>query len=250
MFAPCILIPTYDNPNTVREVVLRVREYLPNVVVIDDGSGPQGREAVASIGREGLARVFHREKNGGKGAAVKSGFAFAHELGFTHALQVDADGQHALADIPRFLDIAKSAPEALILGEPEFDESAPIGRRIARKITVFWTNRETGGRVIHDPMCGFRVYPVVTALRVANPCGDRMDFDPEIAVRIAWTGAPVLNVPTRVRYISRADGGVSHFKLVLDNWLITRMHSRLMWHRVSCMILGRTLTPSFGSSDS
>jgi glycosyltransferase involved in cell wall biosynthesis len=250
VFAPCILIPTYDNPNTVRDVVLRVREHLPHVVVIDDGSGPKGRSAVESVGQEGLAHVFHREKNGGKGAAVKSGFAFARELGFTHALQVDADGQHALDDIPRFLEIAKSAPDALILGEPEFDESAPIGRKIARKITVFWTNRETGGRFIHDPMCGFRVYPLETALRVASPCGERMDFDPEIAVRIAWTGAPVMNVPTRVRYISRAEGGVSHFKLFLDNWLIARMHSRLMWHRVSCLILGRSLTPAFGSSDS
>ncbi|WP_420829412.1 glycosyltransferase [Nannocystis pusilla] len=99
-FRPCALIPTFDNPRTVRDVVLRVKAHLPDVVVIDDGSGPEGRAAVEAIGAEGLAHVRRRPHNGGKGAAVKTGFQFAHELGYTHALQVDADGQHDLGDIP------------------------------------------------------------------------------------------------------------------------------------------------------
>lgn len=245
-FRPCILVPTYDNPRTIRDVVLRVREHLADVVVVDDGSGPESRAAVETIGREGLAHVHHRATNGGKGAAVKSGFAFARELGFTHAVQVDADGQHALEDIPEFLALARSAPSALILGQPEFDASAPIGRRIGRQITIFWTNLEAGGGVIRDPMCGFRVYPLDAALRASRPCGDRMDFDPEIAVRVVWTGAPVMNVRTRVRYVPQSEGGVSHFKLFLDNWLIARMHTRLMLHRVWCSIFRRPLVPVLG----
>lgn len=241
-FRPCILVPTYDNPRTVRGVVERARAHLRDVIVVDDGSGPEGREVVAALAREGLAHVCHRERNGGKGAAVKTGFELAHELGYTHALQVDADGQHALDDVPRFLDIARAHPQALVLGQPVFDGTAPMGRRIGRRITIFWTWVEAGD-AIGDAMCGFRVYPLEVALRACPGTGDRMDFDPEIAVRIAWTGAPILKVPTKVRYVPRTEGGVSHFRMLRDNWLITRMHTRLVWHRVVCAVFGRALVP-------
>lgn len=243
MFRPCILIPTYDNPRTVRDVVLRAREHLADVVVVDDGSGPENRAAVEALGHEGLAHVTHRSANGGKGAAVKTGFAFARSLGFTHAVQVDADGQHALADVPAFVEAARRDPRALVLGQPRFDASAPIGRRIGRQISIFWTRVEAGADVVGDPLCGFRCYPLDVALRVAGPTGDRMDFDPEIAVRIAWTGAPIVKIPTHVVYVSREAGGVSHFKLFLDNWLIARMHTRLAWHRVFSTMLRRPLLP-------
>ncbi len=123
---------------------------------------------------------------------MKTGFLAARELGCTHALQVDADGQHTTSDIPRFLEAARGDPEALVLGSPLFDDSAPRSRLIGRKITQFWTNIETFGRVIHDPMCGFRVYPLDAAIR-ARAWGDAMDFDPEIAVRLCWSGVRVLN---------------------------------------------------------
>ncbi|MCB9565661.1 MAG: glycosyltransferase family 2 protein [Myxococcales bacterium] len=222
-FRPCALIPTYNNPDTVGDVVDRVRAQIPDVVVVDDGSGPAGRAAVEAIGRSGRAHVTHREVNGGKGAAVKTGFRLAAELGFTHALQVDADGQHALEDIPRFLEVAAEHPDALILGAPIYDESAPRSRLIGRKITQFWTNIETHGQVIDDPMCGFRVYPLAAALAIGKT-GDRMDFDIEVAVKIAWLGVPVINLPTRVRYF---EGGVSHFDMLWDNVRISWMHTRL-----------------------
>jgi glycosyltransferase involved in cell wall biosynthesis len=224
-FRPCILIPTYDNPRTIRDVVLAVKAIVPDVVVVDDASGEANRREVEKLGEEGLALVTRREKNGGKGAAVKTGFAFASEHGFTHALQVDADGQHALEDIPRFLAAAHEQPGALILGAPVYDASAPRGRLIGRQITRFWTNIETYGRVIDDPMCGFRVYPVAPACEVAPRCGMRMDFDIEIAVRLVWAGLPVVNLPTKVRY---HEGGVSHFHLVRDNARISWMHSKLV----------------------
>lgn len=225
-FRACALIPTYDNPRTVRAVVERVRAHIPDVVVVDDGSGPEGAAAVAALGRDGLAHVTRRACNGGKGAAVKTGFAFARELGFTHALQVDADGQHALEDIPRFLATAQASPQALVLGAPVYDASAPKGRLIARKITLFWTDVEAGRGTITDPMCGFRVYPLDAAL-AAPRTGDRMDFDIEIAVRMAWMGVPIINLPTKVRYLARDEGGVSHFHLLRDNLRIGWMHTRL-----------------------
>jgi glycosyltransferase involved in cell wall biosynthesis len=241
-FRVCALIPTYDNPRTVRAVVERVRAHVPEVVVVDDGSAAEGREAVAQLGRDGLAHVTRREQNGGKGAAVKTGFAFARSLGFTHALQVDADGQHRLEDIPRFLATAQARPDALVLGAPQYDATAPVGRLIGRKITLFWTAVEAGRGVITDPMCGFRVYPLDAAL-AAPRTGDRMDFDIEIAVRMSWMGVPIVNLPTQVRYLAREEGGVSHFHMLRDNLRIAWMHSRLamtalLW-RPLLRVLGR-----------
>lgn len=237
-FRPCILVPTYDNPATIGEVVRRVRAHLPEVVVVDDGSGPEGRAACEALAAEGLAHVFHREVNGGKGAAVKTGFSRAYELGYTHALQVDADGQHALDDVPRFLEVARAHPDALVLGAPVFDASAPAARQIGRRITIFWVNLETGGPVIADPMCGFRVYPLAAANEVEVP-SDMMDFDPEVAVRLVWHGVPVINLPTRVRYVSEDEGGVSHFRLFKDNFLISWMHTRLCVEKVFGILRGR-----------
>jgi polyprenyl-phospho-N-acetylgalactosaminyl synthase len=234
-FAPCVLVPTYDNPATIRNVVERVRAYCPEVVVIDDGSAPEGRRACDVLREEKLAHVVHRARNGGKGAAVKTGFAHARELGYTHALQVDADGQHALEDVPRFLQIAQSNRDALVLGAPIFDQSAPKSRQIGRKITIFWVNFETGGEIIKDPMCGFRVYPITPAIE-AKVWSDRMDFDPEIAVRLAWRGVPIINVPTKVRYLP---GGVSHFRLFGDNVRISWMHTRLCVQKIFGSMIGR-----------
>jgi polyprenyl-phospho-N-acetylgalactosaminyl synthase len=234
-FRPCVLIPTYDNPRTIRDVVERARGALSDVLVVDDGSHAEAREELERIAKDGLAMVVHRDTNGGKGAAVKTGFRALTERGYTHALQIDADGQHDLGDAERFLELGRADPDALVLGQPIFDGSAPLGRRIGRRITIFWTRVE-GGRSIGDPMCGYRLYPLAHAVPASEGTGDRMDFDPEIAVRIVWRGARALHVPTRVHY---ERGGVSHFSLWRDNWLISKMHSRLMWRKMSALFLGR-----------
>jgi glycosyltransferase involved in cell wall biosynthesis len=240
-FRPAALIPTYDNPQTIARVVRDVRVHMRHVLVVDDGSGEEGARACAELEASGLAMVVRRELNGGKGAAVKTGLLALKERGFTHAFQIDADGQHAISDMPRFLGAAESHPEALVLGSPEFDASAPRARRWGRKLTTFWTHLETLGPVISDSMCGFRVYPVESALH-ACARGDAMDFDPEIAVRIAWGGTPVLNLQTRVRYVDHADGGVSHFRLFRDNVLISWMHTRMVMTALM-RVLGRKARP-------
>jgi glycosyltransferase involved in cell wall biosynthesis len=227
-FRPCVLVPTFDNPATVRRVVLEARKHIDDVLVVDDGSSEEGRAAVEAIGRDALARTVFRTKNGGKGAAVKTGFLAARDLGYSHAVQVDADGQHALDDLPRFLDTARAHPDTLVLGCPVFDASAPNSRLVGRRITQFWSTVETFGRVIADPMCGFRVYPLPPAI-AARARGDAMDFDPEIAVRMVWAGVPVINLPTRVRYVSADEGGVSHFRMFHDNALISWMHTRMVF---------------------
>ncbi len=223
----CALVPTFDNPRTLEGVVREICKHLQDVVVIDDGSGEPARRVAEGLARDGLAAVVHRATNGGKGAAVKTGFVEARRLGFTHALQIDADGQHCIDDVPRFLRACRERPDALILGAPVFDETQPLGRRIGRRISCFWVNVETGGRVIDDPQCGFRVYPLDEAI-AARARGDRMQFDQELPVRMIWRGVPVVNLPTRVRYLGADEGGVSHFQMGRDNLRISAMHTRLV----------------------
>jgi glycosyltransferase involved in cell wall biosynthesis len=224
----CAVIPTYDNPVTIAGVVGAVGRHVGDVLVVDDGSGDAARRALDELADRGAARIIRRPRNGGKGAAVKTGLRAAQELGFSHALQIDADGQHDTADIPTFLARAAERPQAAVLGHPVFDATMPRGRRAAHALTNFMVLLQTGGRFIVDPQCGFRVYPVDAALEVAAG-GDRMDFDIEIAVRLHWAGVPIVNVPTGVRYLTAADGGTSHFRPVRDNVAITWMHARLLF---------------------
>lgn len=237
MFRACAVIPTYENPETIEGVVESVRRHLDDVIVVDDGSGEAGRRVVAELGKAGRVQVVRRDRNGGKGAAVKSGFAVAWERDFTHVLQVDADGQHDLDDIPRFLAEALEFPEALILGRPVYDASQPTLRAFARKISTFWVNFETGGGLVDDPQIGFRVYPLREAL-AADARGDHMEFDQELLVRMIWAGAPVINLPTRVRYLSSEEGGISHYDLLRDTARITRLHFRLAATRLVRMASG------------
>lgn len=217
----CAVVPTLDNPGTIRRMVERLHAHVP-VVVVDDGSGPEARAVLDALARERLAHVHRRAENGGKGAAVKDGFRVARALGFTHAVQVDADDQHDLGDLPRFLEAARLRPEALVLGEPIYDAGAPRVRTRGHRFCRFWTELATGGRQIHDGLCGYRVYPLELAVR--TPCGDGMEFDVEIAVRMVWAGCPTVNVPTRVRYLTAEEGGVSHFRLFRDNVRIVSVH--------------------------
>ena len=226
-FRVCAVIPTYDNALTVRDAVLAARAHVPDVVLVDDGSGAPARTACEAIAAEGLAQLVRLERNGGKGAAVKAGFAAARARGFTHAFQVDADGQHDAACMPEFLRSAREHPEALVLGYPAFDASAPRLRQLGHRFGAFWIDLELGrGHGVVDTQCGFRVYPLDAAL-AAGARSDHMDFDIEIVVRMARGGAPVINRPVGVRYLSAQAGGISHFQPLRDNARLFRLHSRL-----------------------
>ena len=225
-FRPCAVIPTFDNPRTVRTVVERVREHLRPVIVVDDGSGPDGRAACAQLAADGLAIVERLDRNQGKGAAVKRGFDAAVKRGFTHVFQVDADGQHDIACMPEFLLAAAARPDTLVLGYPVYDASAPRTRLIARRATQFWVDVEAGKGRVRDALIGFRIYPL-DATRKVGARGNRMEFDVEIAVRMARAGVPIVNLPVRVRYLGADEGGVSHWQPVRDIARLSWMHSRI-----------------------
>jgi polyprenyl-phospho-N-acetylgalactosaminyl synthase len=226
-YRPCILIPTYNNGKTLRAVVEKAHPYLPHVIIVDDASEQPSRQIAEQIERDGLARVAWRDKNGGKGAAVKTGFRLAEELGYTHALQVDADGQHDLNDIPAFLEASREHPESLIVGQPKFDDKAPLKRLIGRVITNFWVKFETAGAFRYDALCGYRVYPLRSVSDLVCS-SNRMDFDPEILVRLTWRGVQTRPISTRITYVDEQSGGVSHFRLIRDNLLISWLHFRLV----------------------
>jgi len=236
------IIPTYDNPATVARVVEDVRRQLPDVLVVDDGSAAPARQILEELAAAGTCSLLVRPRNGGKGDALKDGFAWAAERGYDYAVSIDADLQHDVADIPRLLARIHPERDTLVIGQPIFDESAPLVRRLARQISVFWVMVETLGRRIGDPLCGYRVYPIAAALRTGTR-SRAMDFEPEIAVRLVWDGVTVEKVATKVVYVSAEAGGVSHFRLLTDTLLIAAAHVRLctegLWRLVRA--LGRRL---------
>lgn len=231
---PCAVVPTYNNPVTIERVVRGLLEHVTAVFVVDDAGDEAAQAALVNVAAIDGAHVRRRGKNGGKGAAVKDGLRWALGEGYTHALQVDADGQHDLADVPKLLAASAESPTALVLGRPLFDESAPRARRWGRQISVFWVWLETLGKPgkIKDPLCGFRVYPLEAAV-ASGASGERMDFDPEIAVRLVWKRLPVVNVPTKVRYVPAEEGGISHYRAFWDNVAISVLHAKLCILRYS-----------------
>ncbi len=228
----CVLIPTYNTGPLLEETVRRALGCWPDVFVVVDGStdgSDATLEALVTDPRQNL-RIIRLPQNQGKGSAVLTGVKLALDEGFTHALTLDADGQHPTDHIQKFMDLGMAHPEALILGDPIFDDSAPSVRLKGRKISNWWANFDTLWWGIGDSLFGMRLYPLVPLRKAfASTFGARrFDFDPEVAVRLCWQGIPVANLPTPVRYLTAEEGGVSQFKYLRDNILLTWMYFRLL----------------------
>ena len=226
-----VVVPSYNPGPQVYDTVRAARAQWTPVWVVVDGSTDGTREGLEALARDDAGlRVLALERNSGKGAAVRHALGAAAAEGYTHALVMDADGQHPAASIPAFMAASQAAPAALVLGVPVFDASAPALRVRGRRISNWWANLETLWMGIGDSLFGFRVYPVRPLLEVMrrNPWMRRFDFDPEAAVRLAWLGLPLVNLPAPVRYLRPEEGGVSHFRYGRDNALLTWMHIRLM----------------------
>lgn len=227
-FRPCAVIPSHNHWRALGMVVAGLRRDGLPVIIVDDGSDEPAAAALAAChDPERGVRVVRLPVNGGKGVAVMEGFRLAEAAGFSHVVQVDADGQHDLGAVAVLLAAARAHPQAVISGAPQYDDSVPLGRRIGRWVTHVWVFVETLSLRISDSMCGFRVYPLAPCMALIQHerPGARMDFDTEIMVRLFWRGVPPVMVPVRVVY---PPGNTSNFHMLWDNLRITRMHTRLV----------------------
>ncbi len=226
-----VLIPSYNTGATVYTTVAAARAQWPQVWVVVDGSTDGTGEGLQDLAAQdsGL-RVWVLPQNSGKGAAVLHGLQAALAAGYTHVLTMDADGQHPAALIPAFMQASQRHPQAMVLGRPVFDASAPLLRVRGRKVSNWWANLETLGAGVGDSLYGFRVYPAaaLAAVMQGQRWMRRFDFDPEAVVRLAWRGVKPLNLDAPVKYLTAEEGGVSHFNYLRDNLLLSWMHTRLM----------------------
>lgn len=250
-FRVCAVIPSHNHWQATASVIAGCREQGLPVFLIDDGSSEPAKSALAVLGAGDLGggRFYRCHENLGKGGAVLQGFQLAMAAGFTHVLQIDADGQHDLAALPRLLEQARARPEALVTGVPIYDASIPTGRAIGRWITHIWVWIETLSFQIRDSMCGFRVYPlaaVADLLAAGEQIGKRMDFDTEIMVRLFWRGCQVIDVPVRVTY---PVDNISNFDLWRDNCRISLMHTRLVFTLLWRLLRGRWRSTGGGFHD-
>ncbi|NMH60665.1 glycosyltransferase family 2 protein [Alteromonas ponticola] len=225
----CIIIPHYKH-----EVLFA--QFLPSLVklnlpciIVDDGSGTTSTDKLTEL----LAPYpeFHlvkHQSNRGKGASVITGCYHASAMGFTHVMQLDADGQHNIDDAVKLLDYSERHPECIISGQPYFDETAPLIRKYGRKINGFWVVLETLSFKVKDGLCGFRVYPIKQVEHLFDQyyLGPRMDFDPELLVKALWANIDVHFIPTKVIYHANT---VSHFHYLQDNLMLIKLHVRLMF---------------------
>ncbi len=245
-FKACAIVPVFNHHQKIAAVLVRLNEFILPCIVIDDGSDEPCAQALADLAtNHSWIHLVRLAQNSGKGAAVCEGLKIAQNLGYSHALQVDADGQHDLNDVPLFLTQAQQTPNAVISGWRSYD-AMPPSRRSGRKLTDFWVNINTLSTQVKDSMCGYRLYPLQATMKLLahKKIGARMDFDTDIMVRLYWQGLDVKNIPTKILY---QDDIPSHFDILKDNVRISWMHTRLffgMLLRIPTLLTRRYKTTS------
>lgn len=249
-----VLIPSYNAGARLAQTMREARTSWQPVWVVVDGSTDGSAGAALQLAEHDAGlRVFVLPVNCGKGAALLHGLQAAHAAGYTHALTMDSDGQHPARLIGRFMSASIERPDAMILGRPVFDASAPLVRVRGRRIGNGWANLETLFAGVADSLYGFRVYPIADLLAIMQRQRwmRRFDFDTEAAVRLAWRGVVPINLDAPVKYLRPDEGGVSHFRYGRDNLLLVWMHARLVVGFVLRLpwLIGRRLLrrPPFGA---
>lgn len=247
MFKPIVLIPTYNHHKELPSMIEKIQSHDIDILIVNDGSDECIGKILSEIATKADVKLLGLKRNGGKGAAVKAGIRYASRNGYSHCIQIDADGQHDTSDLPHILDLARKEPQRLILGNPVFDLStAPKNRILGRKITNFWIAVETMSLDIKDGLCGYRCYPVAPTMEVISKAktGDRMDFDPEILVRLRWHGVKIRSFDTKVNYL---DNEPSNFDVVADNVRISWLFMKLFWIALAVVIQKKIFRKRSGS---
>lgn len=237
-FNPIAIIPHYNHSATVGSVAEQLNQLGLPVLIVDDGSSLEHKAVIEQFPQNEQLSILFCEINGGKGAAFKAGLKQTQKLGFSHAIQVDADGQHNIIDVKKMLEQAEKSPNAIVCGKPIYGKDAPKSRLYGRKITDFWNAINTLSFDIKDGMCGFRIYPIAQIMPILaqEQIGGGMDFDTEILIHSYWQKIPLMWVDTPVKY---EKDGISHFRGWADNWLISKMHARLFFRMLKRLFTGK-----------
>ncbi len=235
MTAPrcCVIVPSYNSGPRYEQTIQELLALNVPLYTVVDGSTDQSDRFLDSIQSPDL--IVIREKiNQGKGAAVFIGMQKALEGQFTHALIMDADGQHPVNVVLPFFELSQKNPEALILGKPLFGCEAPWLRRLGHAIANFWVHLETGGIKIQDSLFGFRLYPLHESCKILSSIstGKGYDLETQLAVRLVWAGFSTINVEVPVRYFEQKEGGISHFRYWKDNLLLIHCHLTLLREKI------------------
>lgn len=216
-----IVIPVYNHTATIRDVVCRCLKYLPDVLVVDDGSREDVVAAIAGLD----IKIIRHKHNRGKGQAILTAARYARENIKTHILTLDADGQHYPEQIPDFIESVSKHPDAIIIGVRDFSASdVPFSSRFGRGFGNFWVRIQTGVK-IKDIQSGYRAYPV-SVLNNLRLMFRTYAFEDEVIVRALWAGVPVREVAIEVFYPS-AEKRVSHFHKFRDNLKLTILNTYL-----------------------
>jgi len=209
--AACVLIPTYNNAQTLEAVIRSVAAYTHQVIVVNDGSTDETEKILE---RFPFIRKLSYMPNRGKGNALKRGFRYALELHYRYAITIDSDGQHYAQDLPAFLDAIEQRPDCLIIGARNMDQAHIPGKSsFGNRFSNFWFWVETGIK-LPDTQSGYRLYPL-QPMRKMKFFTRKYEFEIETPVRIAWKGVPVISVPVSV-YYPPAEERVSHFRPFKD----------------------------------
>ncbi|GLP97034.1 glycosyltransferase family 2 protein [Paraferrimonas sedimenticola] len=221
------LIPCYNHGKTVGTVTAQLTQRGLDVLLVNDGSKASTGEVLRQLAQTDGVDLVELPTNRGKGGAVIAGLRHLVKQGYSHAVQVDADGQHDLGKLDELIAMARRYPNDVISGRPIYGDDVPKGRLYGRYATHVSVWLETLSLQIQDSMCGFRVYPLAATCELVNQVklGERMDFDIEILVRLYWKGLNVHQVPTPVHY---PEDGISHFQGLRDNVRISWLHTRLI----------------------
>lgn len=243
MLTYSIVIPVYNHPHYLADLVQHLSQFQYPIILVNDGSDAACTAILHQLAQHNaLVDLVEHPENLGKGQAVITGLQHAAQLGMSHVLQIDADGQHCWDDVAKFIALSQQHPQAMVIGQPVFDASVPKKRLYGRYVTHFWVWLNSLSFEIKDSMCGFRIYPLAQTIPVLNTARfqPRMGFDSEILVRLKWQNIQFVNVPTKVIY---PEHGISHFNVWRDNLGLSKAHARLfagmlirlpklVWHKI------------------
>ncbi|OEC87983.1 glycosyltransferase family 2 protein [Acinetobacter sp. YK3] len=238
-----IVIPVYNHPHYLADLVQHLSQFQYPIILVNDGSDAACTAILHQLAQHNaLVDLVEHPENLGKGQAVITGLQHAAQRGMSHVLQIDADGQHCWDDVAKFIALSQQHPQAMVIGQPVFDASVPKKRLYGRYVTHFWVWLNSLSFEIKDSMCGFRIYPLAQTMPVLNTARfqPRMGFDSEILVRLKWENIQFVNVPTKVIY---PEHGISHFNVWRDNLGLSKAHARLfagmlirlpklVWHKI------------------